>query len=376
LGDPEESLPPTPDVYDELLKASHEAVEVANSVREDADAGVFKGEKGEKGDKGEAGVVEFIVVAELPTKDIKNAIYLLPEKDADGSNLFAEYIYVNGKWEQIGSASVEINLDEFVKKTDYATGTVAGVVRVGAGLKMEPYGLLITNPAGLSSIDARANKNAPIVPNTVDYAVRAALTNPKNVTWSEGNKTAARETLGAASADELSKTSADVKAVELIAKGRATGYVFDTIDDLDVALTDSTFTEKLVLGDNLYIRATDVPDYWWDGTQKQPLETQKVDLSGYVKTIDYDSGYKYPGGSDGTYYGLLYARKFDNTECCFPVCGQNRNYTIPVRDHMGNFYVASPTFASHCATKGYVDGLISGLIARIEALESQLNAEQ
>ena len=45
----------TPDVYDELLKASNEAVEVANSVREDADAGKFDGAPGLPGPPGAPG---------------------------------------------------------------------------------------------------------------------------------------------------------------------------------------------------------------------------------------------------------------------------------------------------------------------------------
>lgn len=77
-------------------------------------------------------------------------------------------------------------------------------------------------------------------------------------------------------------TKAELKTTESIAKGRATGYVFDTLSDLETWLEDSENTSKLVLGDNLYIRATDVPDYWWDGAEKQILETQKVDLSEYA----------------------------------------------------------------------------------------------
>lgn len=42
--------PPTPDVYTQLLEAVEGAEEVAQSVRADADAGKFNGEKGEKGD--------------------------------------------------------------------------------------------------------------------------------------------------------------------------------------------------------------------------------------------------------------------------------------------------------------------------------------
>lgn len=77
--------------------------------------------------------------------------------------------------------------------------------------------------------------------------------------------------------------------LESIAKGRATGYVFNTLADLEAWLSDSANTANLVLGDNLYIRATNVPDYWWDGTSKQELETQKVDLTEYVKNTDYAS---------------------------------------------------------------------------------------
>ena len=72
-----------------------------------------------------------------------------------------------------------------------------------------------------------------------------------------------------------------------VAKGKATGYVFDTVEDLDIWLQNTENTSKLILGDNLYIREVGVPDYWWDGEQKQQLETQKVDLSEYTKSTDY-----------------------------------------------------------------------------------------
>lgn len=70
-----------------------------------------------------------------------------------------------------------------------------------------------------------------------------------------------------------------------IAKGRATGYVFDT--EADMRTWVNSHKSELVLGDNLYIRATEVPDYWWDGANPQKLETQKVDLSNYLQKTDY-----------------------------------------------------------------------------------------
>lgn len=89
---------------------------------------------------------------------------------------------------------------------------------------------------------------------------------------------------------EIDKIRETAENAEAVAKGRATGYVFDTVGDLDLWLEDAENTARLVLGDNLYIRATDVPDYWWDGAARQPLETQKVDLSEYVKNTDYPDG--------------------------------------------------------------------------------------
>lgn len=72
-----------------------------------------------------------------------------------------------------------------------------------------------------------------------------------------------------------------------IARGKATGYVFDTSEDMQLWLENEANKKLLNLGDNLYIRAINVPDYWWDGNAAQPLETQKVDLTEYMKKSDY-----------------------------------------------------------------------------------------
>lgn len=74
--------------------------------------------------------------------------------------------------------------------------------------------------------------------------------------------------------------------LESIVKGRASGYVFDTLSDMYGWLDNNNNVTNLKLGDNLYIRDVDVPDYWWDGTQVQELETQKVDLTEYAKKSD------------------------------------------------------------------------------------------
>lgn len=107
------------------------------------------GAKGEKGDKGDTGTsissidttavdggtkitigltdgtstsfvvpntidTSFKVVDYLPASDISlTTIYLLATSSSKENNVYDEYMYINGKWEQIGSTSVDL--------TDYAT---------------------------------------------------------------------------------------------------------------------------------------------------------------------------------------------------------------------------------------------------------------
>lgn len=88
--------------------------------------------------------------------------------------------------------------------------------------------------------------------------------------------------------DADDKMAQDILEAKEIAKGRSTGYVFDTVDSMNQWLANEDNKSKLVTGDNLYIIDTDVPDYWWDGNQVQELETQKVDLSQF-----YDKSFVY-----------------------------------------------------------------------------------
>lgn len=80
---------------------------------------------------------------------------------------------------------------------------------------------------------------------------------------------------------DTSALNSAVEDMAEIARGKCASYVFNTVDELDTWLANSTNTENLRTGDVFYIRAVDVPDYWWDketGT-KQILETTKVDLT-------------------------------------------------------------------------------------------------
>lgn len=86
-----------------------------------------------------------------------------------------------------------------------------------------------------------------------------------------------------------------VQTVDNIARGRATALVFDTLVQLQdwIAGTYTRPDEKtvadLITGDNLYIRDTDVKDYWWDGTAMQELEAEAPDLTDYYTKVQIDA---------------------------------------------------------------------------------------
>lgn len=61
----------------------------------------------------------FLIVRELPTTDIKtNKIYLVPNQDGQGNNVYIEYLYVENVWKKLGEFKPEVNLSEYVKSNE------------------------------------------------------------------------------------------------------------------------------------------------------------------------------------------------------------------------------------------------------------------
>ncbi len=58
-----------------------------------------------------------------PSKSYENIIYLVPNPNGVNGNIFTEYICVNKDstyiWEQIGSITTDINLDNFITKNEF-----------------------------------------------------------------------------------------------------------------------------------------------------------------------------------------------------------------------------------------------------------------
>ena len=69
---------------------------------------------------------QYKIVTALPSppkKDYENIIYLVPNPGGVNGNIFIEYICINRDstyiWEQIGSLTTDVNLDDYVTKTEF-----------------------------------------------------------------------------------------------------------------------------------------------------------------------------------------------------------------------------------------------------------------
>lgn len=139
--------------------------------------------------------LKLVVVSTLPNIGDADTLYFVPSTLTLDQNLYDEYIYTNGSWERIGSAAVEVDLTGYVKKTDVASGTSAGVVRLKSSEGIWLNGEVLTiNQANKSRVDSRENKY-PIVPSMLDYAVKVGLTT-NTETLTDEEKAQAQSWLG------------------------------------------------------------------------------------------------------------------------------------------------------------------------------------
>lgn len=116
--------------------------------------------QGPQGEPGVPGAVKFIIVNELPTEDIQtDAIYLVPNPDPTTQDMYLEYMYINDAWELLGQKQIVVDLTDYVKNTDYATASKAGVIKSGY------YGLQVDSTNGKAYCDTYTYANYGNVEN-------------------------------------------------------------------------------------------------------------------------------------------------------------------------------------------------------------------
>lgn len=236
---------PTPSIYEQILASVKYAEQIAQSVRDDADAGKFNGAKGEKGDTGAQGVqgvqgiqgvkgepgkdgvspsVEISRSGDTTTIAITDASGVHTAGIKDGSkgdkgdkgdpgsdanvtaqNIEAALGYAPVKDVQVAGTSV---MDGGVANVPIAQTWVSGERQFGVMAPSIAHGLYAANgliqvyPAETENINGRA-LDRPIVPNNLDYAVKAAMCDGKGAAWTAAEQKAARERMGISGEFEL-----------------------------------------------------------------------------------------------------------------------------------------------------------------------------
>nr|DAI88712.1 MAG TPA: nucleoid-associated protein [Caudoviricetes sp.] len=190
---------PTPSIYEQILASVKYAEQIAQSVRNDADAGKFNGAKGEKGDTGAQGVQGVQGIQGVKGEPGKDGV------DGTDANVTAQNIEA-----ALGYAPVK---DVQVAGTSVMTDGVANVPianKGGLGVSsVDDYSIGTTDAGVLflynsrnGDIDARS-ANIAVTPYNLDYAVKAAMCDGKGAAWTDAEQKAARERMGVDKSYEL-----------------------------------------------------------------------------------------------------------------------------------------------------------------------------
>ena len=85
---------------------------------------------------------------------------------------------------------------------------------------------------------------------------------------------------------KLEEANTSIERAMAVAQGKSAGLVFNTYAELLAYIAVPANAEKFRLGDQFLIKATDVPDYWWDNT----VTTAQTDSAGNVISGKNTSG--------------------------------------------------------------------------------------
>ncbi|TGY80862.1 hypothetical protein [Lepagella muris] len=131
-------------------------------------------------------VSPFEVVDELPTSDIKNKIYCVPDPDGEvGKNEYIEYLWLGDHWEAVGKFMPKVDLAPYLKATDaeriYAK--ISDIPDVSGFISIQTYNLLLARVAQLETKMTTVNTKLDSIPEIPanDQCVYAM----QNGQWSE-----------------------------------------------------------------------------------------------------------------------------------------------------------------------------------------------
>lgn len=262
-----------------------------SNIKELVESGKLKGdtgEKGDKGDKGDTGATGATGPQGPPGKDAVTDTELSVESNNAIANSAVAKVLGNGTL--IGFEKVDSLEDIGSISSRYPEGIPENaflVLYVTQDLSYTDPNTQFDCPPGIYLLNSNGFTQLCLGTESVNTQFNAV----NNLIKDWGVVFASKADKSELNLVKLNLNTVSDTADEAltIAKGRNRALTFLTYQELsswidgDFTRLDGKTVSDLQTGDNLYIVETGVPDYWWDGTQIRPLETQKVDLSEYAE---------------------------------------------------------------------------------------------
>lgn len=191
-----------------------EAIDTA--LAEAKESGVFDGADGAPGEKGEPGETTYIENPYDDT-DLKSEIatkITAPENPTVGKVFRIKTVNEDGtfvgEWADGGVANLDVRINsESIVHDGVAEIPLCTDSNTPGLISIDPYatngglyranhksGLIRINKATDDMISKRSNGYCPIVPNNLDYAIKAAMCDGKGAAWTADEQAAARERMG------------------------------------------------------------------------------------------------------------------------------------------------------------------------------------
>ena len=257
--------------------------------------------------------LSILPVTSLPTEDISSTtIYLLKSENTGKYNIYEEYIYVQGKWEMIGTT--EVDLSDYLKKSeDEITGPIT--LKDGKGRIINDKGrTLLSYSQGLhlgdSNVHTTINGNNVVISNIHSIETHASNTD-RTYTHGKANQVLATNGFDTYWADLPTKIGDLANSDDLITKDNLTDGTLEpsfkdlnsddaTIQSLNISnkLNDIDIWEYVIKNDldnsTLNLTVKDVvcenltnKEYLYSkevGTDK--LSTENLSITGKINDID------------------------------------------------------------------------------------------
>lgn len=225
-----------------------EIAAIAQSVRDDADAGLFDGKPGEDGRDGVdgkdgsdanvtaeniEGALGYTPANEESVNQLKQDKLDKPVTPPDSAGKVLRVLSVNEdgtftcEWadDAEGVTDVQVNgtsiVSNGVANVPLANSTTLGCVKPieqygSYGININSQGEIYVVPATINDINLRNNAYRSIPPSRIDYAVKAAMCDGKGPAWTAEEQAAARDRIGIDKPFELIE--------EIVCDGEATAY--------------------------------------------------------------------------------------------------------------------------------------------------------